>query len=138
VIILDTNVVSEPLRPAPDARVLAWLDRQSSETLFLTSIGLAELAAGVAVLPAGKRRMQLHETVSRRVRDLFRGRILSFDAQAADAFGIAFAGARKAGNAIDFADCAVAAIAASRKFAVATRNVRDFRGTGVALLNPWD
>jgi predicted nucleic acid-binding protein len=138
VIILDTNVVSEPLRPAPDARVLAWLDRQSSETLFLTSIGLAELAAGVAVLPAGKRRMQLHETVSRRVRDLFRGRILPFDAQAADAFGAAFAGARKAGNAVDFADCAVAAIAASRKFAVATRNVRDFRGTGVALLNPWD
>ncbi len=92
-IILDTNVVSEPLRPAPDARVMAWLDRQSPDTLYLTTVGLAEPGAGLAMLPAG--------------------------------------------NPIDFADCALAAIAATRKVAVATPKVRDFRGTGIELLNPW-
>lgn len=117
---------------------MAWLDRQSPETLYLTTIGLAELGAGIAVLPASKRRTQLREAVAGRIGALFRERILPFDAQAADSFGSTFAGANSAGNPIDFADCAVAAIALSRGFMVATRNVRDFRGTGIELLNPWD
>lgn len=136
-IILDTNVVSEPLRPAPDARVLGWLDRQAPEALFLTTIALAELWAGIEALPAGKRRARLHHSITEQIGALFRGRILPFDVDAARAFGQVYAGARTAGNSIEFADCAIASIASARGFAVATRNTRDFRGTGIELLNPW-
>lgn len=137
-IILDTNVVSEPLRPAPDARVLSWLDRQAPEALFLTTIGLAELWAGIETLPASKRRARLHHSITEQIGVLFRGRILPFDVEAARAFGQVYASARAAGNSIEFADCAIASIASARGFAVATRNTRDFRGTGIELLNPWN
>ncbi len=136
-IILDTNVVSEPLRPEPSPPVLAWLDRQDPATLYLATISLAELHAGIATLPSGRRRARLQHAVTEQISVLFADRVLAFDAAAADAFGRVFAGARRAGNPIDFADCAIAAIAAAHSFAVATRNARDFRGTGVALLNPW-
>lgn len=136
-IILDTNVVSEPLKPAPDAAVLAWLDAQSPATLCLTSITLAELLAGVAALPAGRRRNKLAQALSEQVLPLFEARVLAFDAQAAHAFGRVQAGAKAAGNAIGFADAAIAAIAAAHGFALATRNVRDFNGTGVQIIDPW-
>lgn len=136
-IILDTNVVSEPLRPAPDAAVLAWLDAQSPSTLFLTSITLAELLAGVAALPAGRRRNKLAQAMTEQVMPLFEGRVLAFDALAAYAFGRVHAGAQAAGNPIGFADGAIAAIAAAQGYSLATRNLRDFRGTGVAIIDPW-
>jgi len=137
VIILDTNVVSEPLRPAPDAAVLAWLDAQASATLCLTSITLAELLAGVAALPAGRRRNRLALALSDQVLPLFEGRMLAFDAPAAHAFARVHAGATAAGNPIGFADAAIAAIAAAHGFALATRNVRDFKGTGLEVIDPW-
>lgn len=136
-IILDTNVVSEPLRPAPDAAVLHWLDAQEPQTLYLTSVNLAELLAGVESLPAGRRRKALAHALSNKVLDLFGGRILAFDADAAAAFAAVGASARKQGNEMGFADCAIAAIAVANGFALATRNTRDFRGTGVKLLDPW-
>ena len=136
-IILDTNVVSEPLRPAPDAAVLAWLDAQAPATLCLTSITLAELLAGVATLPAGRRRNRLALALSDQVLPLFEGRMLAFDTPAAHAFARVQAGATAAGNPISFADAAIAAIATSHGFALATRNVRDFKGTGLALIDPW-
>jgi predicted nucleic acid-binding protein len=137
VIILDTNVVSEPLRPEPDPAVLAWLDAQASATLYLTSITLAELLAGVAALSAGKRRQKLALALSDRVLPLFEGRVLAFDGPAAHAFAQVQAGATAAGNPISFADAAIAAVATAHGFALATRNVRDFKGTGLALINPW-
>ena len=137
-IILDTNVVSEPLRPRPDRHVLDWLDRQSPGTLYLTTISVAELWAGVEVLPAGKRRTQLHDAMAKELLPLFEGRLLSFDPDAALAFAQVFSSAKSAGHSMDFADCAIAAIAASRRFIVATRNSRDFTGAGVKLLNPWE
>ena len=137
-IILDTNVVSEPLKPAPSQAVLDWLDRQAPETLYLTTVSLAELLAGIEALPQGRRRLELEQAVARQIMPLFEGRILSFDARAAEAFGKVQAGARAVGNTIGFADGAIAAIATSQGFALATRNVRDFRGAGVALINPWD
>jgi predicted nucleic acid-binding protein len=138
VIILDTNVVSEPLRPAPDPAVLAWLDRQQAATLYLTAVNVTELLAGVEALPAGKRRANLEAAIGGQVLSLFDGRILPFDLLAARAFARLNAAAQAAGQTIGFADCAIAAIAAAHGFAVATRNVRDFSATGVELINPWD
>jgi predicted nucleic acid-binding protein len=137
VILLDTNVVSEPLKPRPDAAVLGWLDAQAPQTLWISSIVQAELLAGVAALPAGRRRTALAQAVDREVLPLFEGRLLPFDAAAARAFAAVQAGAAAAGNPISFADAAMAAIAAAHGFALATRNLRDFKGTGVALINPW-
>jgi predicted nucleic acid-binding protein len=136
-IILDTNVVSEPLKPNPDQTVLRWLDAQEPQTLHLTSVGLAELLAGVEVLPAGRRRDALAEAVSKQVLALFAQRILPLDVEAAQAFAKTRASAQAQGNPIGFADCAIAAIARSRGFALATRNVRDFAGCGINLINPW-
>jgi predicted nucleic acid-binding protein len=136
-IILDTNVVSEPLRPRPNPEVLNWLDRQAAETLYLTTISVAELWLGIELLPAGKRRTQLQELMSTDVLPLFGNRVLTFDESAAVALARVAAKAQSAGNRIDFADCAIAAIAQSRKFMLATRNTRDFKGTDVDLINPW-
>jgi predicted nucleic acid-binding protein len=137
VIILDTNVVSEPLRPAPDPAVLAWLDAQAPDTLYLTSITLAELLAGVAALPAGRRRTKLGQALTEQVLPLFEGRVLAFDMPAAHAFAQVQVGAQSAGNPISFADAAIAAIAGAHRYALATRNVRDFKGTGVEVIDPW-
>jgi predicted nucleic acid-binding protein len=137
VIILDTNVVSEPLRPAPDPAVLAWLDAQAPATLYLTSITLAELLAGVAALPAGRRRTKLGQALTEQVLPLFEGRVLAFDMPAAHAFAQVQVGAQSAGNPISFTDAAIAAIAGAHRYALATRNVRDFKGTGVEVIDPW-
>jgi toxin FitB len=135
-IILDTNLVSEPLKPKPAAQVLAWLDRQAPDTLYLTTITLAELQAGVSVLPMGKRRKALQDATTELIAG-FDGRVLSFDQDCAHAFGRVAAGAQAAGNPIHFADCAIAAIAATRGFILATRNLRDYKGAGIELIDPW-
>ena len=137
-IILDTHVVSEPLKSAPSQAVRDWLDRQVPETLYLTAVTLAELLAGIEALPHGRRRVELEQAIARQILPLFEGRILSFDAKAAEAFGKIRYGAHAVGNTIGFADGAIAAIANAQGFALATRNVRDFRGAGVELINPWD
>jgi predicted nucleic acid-binding protein len=136
-IILDTNIVSEPLKPQPTPAVLKWLDRQAPATLYLTTINLAELWSGIEILPAGKRRTQLQHAMNRQVLSLFERRVLTFDQKAAEVFGRINASAQAAGNPIDFADAAIAAIATTHGFILATRNERDFKGTGVELLNPW-
>ena len=98
-------------------------------------MSLAELLAGIEGLPQG-RRLELKQAFTRQIIPLFEGRILSFDAKAAGAFGKIRAGAQAVGNTIGFADGAIAAIASAKGFALATRNIRDFRGTGVELINP--
>ena len=136
-IVLDTNVLSEPLKPAPSQAVLDWLDAQAPESLFLSTVCLAELLAGVQALPVGKRRTALRQALAEQVLPLFAGRVLPFDEPAAEAFAQALAGARKAGNPIGFPDCAIAAIAVANGFMVATQNGGDFRGTGVKVIDPW-
>ncbi len=136
-IILDTNLVSEPLKPKPAEPVLTWLDRQAPETLYLTTITLAELQAGIELIPTGKRRKSLQDATAELAAQ-FEGRILPFDRDSAHTFGRVFAGAQAAGNPIHFGDCAIAAIAIQCGFVLATRNVRDYKGTGVELINPWD
>jgi toxin FitB len=136
-IILDTNVISEAFKPAPNPLVMRWLDAQEPETLFLTTISLAEMIAGIHKLPEGRRRSDLSNLVENRTIESFTNRILAFEIYAAKAYGIVNAGACAAGNPIAFADCAIASIALSRGFILATRNVRDFKGTGIAIFNPW-
>lgn len=117
--------------------MLKWLDAQAPQTLFVTTINLAEMRAGIEVLSAGRRRAALELAMSKQVLTLFAGRILSFDTPAAFAFAVVFAGAQSQGNPIGFADCAVAAIAKCHGFAVATRSARDFKGADIALIDPW-
>lgn len=136
-ILLDTNVISEPLRPAPDAAVLAWLDEQAPETLYLSAVAVAELLAGVAALPSGRRRTHLARVLTQQVLPMFEGRVLGFDLAAAQVYATLHARARAAGHPIGFADGAIAAIAAARGMAIATRYERDFQGTGVPLIDPW-
>ena len=115
--------------------MLDWLDRQAPETFYLTAITLAELLAGMEALTQGSRQLELEQAVTRQILPLFEGRILSFDAKAAEAFGKACVGAQAVGNTIDFADGAIAAIASTQGFAVATRSVRDFRSASVELID---
>jgi predicted nucleic acid-binding protein len=136
-IILDTNVVSEPLKREPSAGVLEWLDRQSPATLYLTTISQAELLAGVLALPAGKRRTELQRVVNNELVSLFANRVLPFGERSAAAYAQVVTAANAAGNPIDLADAAIGAIALEHNFILATRNERDFKGTSVKLLNPW-
>lgn len=136
-ILLDTNVVSEPLRHTPEQRVVAWLDVQPMETLFLSAITVAELRAGVALLPAGKRRTGLQENLEKRVLPLFAGRVLSFDLACTPAYAALMAEARAAGRAIAAADGYIAAIAIANGFVIATRDAGPFEAAGAAVLDPW-
>ena len=136
-ILLDTNVVSEPLRLAPNVRVIEWIDAQPLETLYLSSITVAELRAGVALLPAGKRRSGLQESLEKRVLALFAGRVLPFDLACTHAYAQLMTKARAHGLSLGVADSYIAAIAATNGFAVATRDVGPFEVAGVSIINPW-
>ena len=136
-IILDTNVVSELMRDSQEQRVLAWLDAQPTNRLFVTTITQAEILTGIALLPDGRRRHGLAEATERVFAVLFAGRILPFGSNAARAYATIFARRRTTGRPIGQADCQIAAIASSREAAIATRHVADFEGVDVALLNPW-
>lgn len=136
-IVLDTNVVSEPLKLSPNEAVIAWLDAQMPETLYITSISLAELHAGVAAMPAGKRRTTLQAEVSSKIMSLFEDRILSFDKNTALAFAAVTTATEKVGRPMSFADTAIAATTAQHGFTLATRNEADFEHAGIKVINPW-
>jgi predicted nucleic acid-binding protein len=136
-IVLDTNVISEPLKPGGDASVLAWLDQQDIHTLYLTTISLAELRHGIAVLPAGRRRSRLAAELEGRVIPLFQERILAFDAAASSAYAEIRVRTRKAGKTLGAADSYIAATVAAHGFAIATRDTAPFEATGVAVIDPW-
>jgi predicted nucleic acid-binding protein len=136
-ILLDTNVISEPLRRAPELRVIAWIDAQPLETLFLSAITVAELRAGIALLPAGKRRTGLQESLEKRVLPLFAGRVLPFDITCTHSYAELMAKARAAGLPIASADGYIAAIAAANGLAVATRDTGPFVAAGAEVINPW-
>ena len=137
-ILVDTNVLSEPTKPIPNGRVLAWLDRQPREALFLASTSFAEWLAGIESLPAARRRQELSVTFEALIQELFPNRILSFDGRAAVAYASLIAEARRDGYAISIADGQIAAIAAVHGFTVATRDVAPFQAAGVPVLNPWE
>ncbi len=137
-ILLDTNVISEPLRHAPEARVIKWIDAQSLETLYLSAITVAELRFGVANLPVGKRRDELQTSLENQVLPLFAGRVCPFDMACTTVYAELMAKAKSAGVAIAAADGYIASIAATHRFTVATRDVSPFQAAGVNVINPWD
>ena len=136
-IVLDTNVVSEVMKPAPDPLVLGWINRQAEDALFVTTVTIAEISAGIHKLDTGKRR----DALDRRLQDmaqLFKGRTLTFDLGAAMLFGRIIGEARRNGLAIGFQDGLIAAIASWRKCAVATRDVAPFEAAQLDVINPWE
>ncbi len=136
-IVLDTNLISEPLKTKPAPKVMEWLDNQSAETLFITAITRAELRVGVLKMPDGKRKNVLAAQIEQ-VLDLFKDRTLAFDAAAADKLAGIAVHCEKFGKRATAPDAYIAACAAARGFAVATHNVRHFEHTGVRLIDPWD
>ena len=136
--ILDTNVVSELMRPAPDPAIASWVTERATSSLFLTAVTEAELRFGLAVMPPGKRREGLATGLERMLKAGFANRVLPFDSGAARAYAGIAAARRRLGRPIRQADCQIAAIARARGMAVATRNVRDFEEIGIEIYNPWD
>jgi toxin FitB len=137
VILVDANVVSEPLKARADPRVVAWLDRQPAETLFISTISVAEILFGVAVLAAGKRRNRLAQAFESTILGLFAGRVLPFDLNAARAHASLMSGARARGLSLSVVDGQIAAIAEANGFSVATRDEAPFRAAGLNVVNPW-
>jgi hypothetical protein len=137
-IILDTNVLSEVMRPAPSVRVLEWLAKESALTVFTTTIAMAEILCGIELLPKGRRRAALASAAEAMFEEDFAGRILPFDNDAARAFPKIAAARRGSGRPITRFDAQIAAIARSRSAAIATRNTGDFEECGVTVLNPWN
>lgn len=137
-IILDTNVISEPLRPKPDGGVVAWLDAQVVETLYLTTISLAEVRYGIACLPEGRRRQTLRDRFEGEFLPLFHARTLAFDEPATTAYAALRAQARAQGLAIGDFDALIASIARATGFTVATRDTAPFVAVGIAVINPFD
>ena len=135
-IVLDTNVVSEAMKPEPDPAVRAWLNEQSAETLYLSSVSLAELLFGIKALPDGKRKDILSGTLDGLLA-LFRDRILSFDADAAREYAELAVTARTAGRGFPVPDGYIAAIAVSQGFRVASRDMTPFEAANVDVINPW-
>ena len=136
-ILLDTNVISEPLKLSADAGVLSWIDAQSIDTLYLSAISLAELRFGIAALPVGKRKETLHLGLEQRILPLFADRILPFDASASQAYADILSTARTQGRAISTADGYIAATAKRHGFMVATRDTNPFKAAGLTVINPW-
>lgn len=136
-IILDTNVVSEAMKPQPNPFVQAWLNAQAVETLYLSSVSLAELLFGIAALPAGKRRDMLEQALNG-LMNLFRDRILSFDVDAARCYAQLAVLAKNQGRGFPTPDGYIAAIAVSRKFIVASRDLAPFAAAKVPIINPWE
>jgi|APCry1669190591_1035303.scaffolds.fasta_scaffold79949_1 predicted nucleic acid-binding protein len=137
-ILLDTDVISEALKTSGNENVLAWMDAQIVETLYLSTISLAELRFGIAALPDGKRRETLNTILEKKVLPVFAGRILSFDDPASQSYATIRSKARAVGLAIAPADGFIAAIAADRGFAVATRDASPFDAAGIRVINPWN
>lgn len=137
-IVLDTNVVSEPMKPGGNAAVLAWLDLQVADTLYLTATSLAELLVGIQALPNGKRKAELGTALADLMTGLFGPRILAFDQRAAMAYAQLVSRARSAGHTISVAAGQIAAIAAANGFAVATRDTAPFLAAGMPVINPWN
>ena len=137
-IVLDTNLVSELMRPRPNEHVIAWLDAQKADTMWLTSVNVAELLFGIARIPNGARKRGFEEVARRMIEEDFAGRVLSFDLEAAAIYASLAAKRESAGQAMSLADGQIAAICLAHDASLATRNVRHFAGLGLEVLNPWD
>lgn len=135
-IIVDTNVISELMRPAPEPSVLSWIGAQNAEELHVTAITLAEIAHGLERLPGGRRKAKIRST-AREAITAFLGRAIPFDEAAVPHYARIASERELAGRPIDAFDGQIAAICAALDAALATRNTKDFDGTGIVVINPW-
>ena len=136
-IILDTNVLSALMRKTPEAPVVAWLDRQPAESVWITSITLFESRLGLALLPKGQRRQTLEAAFSRLLNEDLENRVLDFDSAAATESALLAAERQKTGRPVDMRDTQIAGIALARHATLATRNVRHFQDLKVPVVDPW-
>jgi len=137
-IVLDTNVLSEVLRPEPAPRVLAWLDEQPANSVFTTAVTQGEILYGIRLLVDGRRRRKLWDAANAIFDDEFAGRVLSFDSEAAGHYADIGASRRAAGRPISQFDATIAAITRSHGATLATRNTKDFEDCGIEVVNPWN
>jgi predicted nucleic acid-binding protein len=135
--LLDTNVLSAMMVPRPPPEVASWVSVQPADLLFTAAICQAEILAGLALLPDGRRRHTLETAARAMFRDDFAGRILQFDMEATEAYAEIFATRRRAGQPVATIDTVIAAIARVRGASVVTRNVADFAGCGLSVVDPW-
>jgi predicted nucleic acid-binding protein len=136
-ILLDTNVISETLRERPDPAVTTWLDEHPEEELWTTSVVIAELLSGIELMPFGRKQRALREAVEDMIVEDFRGQILTFNLPAARQYAQILVARRKIGRPIREMDAQIAAIARANGAALATRDVNDFAGCNLAVVNPW-
>ena len=136
-VLLDTNVVSEMLRPTPNAAVERWVAERPGSELYFSAVGEAEIRYGVAILLAGRRKNALALAIDAVLREDFEDQVLPFDSDAAGKYAEIAAARRATGHTAAPADCQIAAIARSRGMVVVTRNIRDFEGMGIEVTNPW-
>lgn len=136
-IVVDTNLISEVMRPKPDSSVIEWLDHQETSHLYLTTITLAEIRYGFGVMPDGKRKQHLTTQFEAYVDMGFEGRILDFTADDASRYADLMSHRRRVGVPMSMADGQIAAIASVNHFAVATRNIKDFEECGLELIDPF-
>ena len=136
-IILDTNVLSALMRREREAPVVAWLDRQPAESVWITSVTLFEARLGLALLPKGRRRQALEAAFTRLLKEDLEDRVLAFDSAAATESASLAAERQKSGRPVDMRDTQIAGIALARRAALATRNLRHFRDLKVPLVDPW-
>jgi predicted nucleic acid-binding protein len=137
-ILFDTNIISELMKPSPSSKVINWLDQQKTTKLFVSTISIAELSYGLNALPEGTRRVQLTEAFNKAIIESFKYRILSFDESAAHLYGKIMGNRKKLGKPLNTLDGQIAAIAYTQNLAIATRNVNDFTECGVDIINPFN
>lgn len=137
-ILLDTNVISELMRTEPEPSVVAWVDAQAADQVFISAITVAELFYGVMRLPDGQRKRELAGLVAAAVDEDFSGRVVAFDDVAARHYAHIVVARERSGRAISMADAQIAAVCRSHSATVATRNVDDFADTGIRVVNPWE
>jgi len=137
-IVLDTNVLSALMRKAPEGPVVAWLDRQPAESVWITSITMFEARLGLALLPSGRRRQALEAAFARLLEEDLQNRVLDFDSAAATEAASLAAERQKAGRPVDMRDTQIAGIALARRATLATRNVRHFADLKVPVVDPWE
>ncbi|MGZ9156698.1 MAG: PIN domain-containing protein [Candidatus Binatia bacterium] len=136
-IILDTNVLSALMRTAPEAAVVAWLDRQPAESVWITSITLFEARLGLALLPSGRRRQTLESAFDCLLLEDLENRVLDFDSAAATEAASLAAARQKSGRQVDMRDTQIAGIALARRATLATRNIRHFADLKISIIDPW-